>query len=428
MMPNQVGRMSKLTLSGMRTLTITSMLLAGLLMGITGCAGRNLAVPASANARRAESVDTAALDRIHEQYQAGNLQAAYDAVQKQRRDFPYSWEVRITEACIAADLGRTDEAIQAWRAIAALQPKSAKVQHETGMRLVQLGEAPAGIPALKRAVENDPENMKYRLDLAAAHVASGNPHIAQVVLVQAHQEYPDETVMPVAIARLFENQNNFSRAAYYYGVALKQSPDNPTLLRQRGRMWFRLGKYELARVDLAACEETLIEGKHWPALLEYGRACLNTGDAKSARRIAAAFKERPDTLSPEVQQFALAAASAPEVKLPESIVPALMPPLIATSAVSERSPVIPHVPSNASPKAPPAIRQASAVVERRRPPQIHTAAMPARETPADTRNVDTMTAWRATNVAAEPPQVIDSTAKETAPPPNDFNGWKPTRG
>ncbi|WP_339909013.1 tetratricopeptide repeat protein [Symmachiella dynata] len=326
--------MSTSPLSRIQPSLFVALMIAGMLVNITGCAGPGMRLSmAKRSAERLGVENAAALEQINQRYQAGDLHGAYDAVKKHRRKHPYSWEARITEACIAADLGRTAESIQAWQAVVTAKPQSAKVLHEAGMHMVQLGAIAAGLPALQSAVERDPSNVNYRLDLSAAYLASRNSHAAQEVLMQAHRQLPQETAVPVAIARLFESQNVHNRAAHYYGVALKQSPDDPTLLRQRGRMWYQLGNYQLAQIDLAACETAMIAGEHWPALLEYGKVCLKMGDAQSARRVATTLGEKPSALTSEFQQFSVAVAAMPVPKpalvpQPEPFTPFEAPPVL----------------------------------------------------------------------------------------------------
>lgn len=363
-MPNQVGRMSTSPLSRIQPSLFVALMIAGMLVNITGCAGPGMRLSmAKRSAERLGVENAAALEQINQRYQAGDLHGAYDAVKKHRRKHPYSWEARITEACIAADLGRTAESIQAWQAVVTAKPQSAKVLHEAGMHLVQLGAIAAGLPALQSAVERDPSNVNYRLDLSAAYLASGNSHTAQEVLMQAHRQLPQETAVPVAIARLFESQNVHNRAAHYYGVALKQSPDDPTLLRQRGRMWYQLGNYELAQIDLAACETAMIAGEHWPALLEYGQVCLKMGDAQSARRIATTLGEKPSALTSEFQQFSVAVAAMPVPKpalvpQPEPFTPFEAPPVLLAAT---------PVPTFVA-QRPQRIQQASGVIVVNHPP------------------------------------------------------------
>ncbi|QDT50823.1 Tetratricopeptide repeat protein [Symmachiella dynata] len=356
--------MSTSPLSRIQPSLFVALMIAGMLVNITGCAGPGMRLSmAPRSAERLGVENAAALEQINQRYQAGDLHGAYDAVKKHRRKHPYSWEARITEACIAADLGRTAESIQAWQAVVTAKPQSAKVLHEAGMHLVQLGAIPAGLPALQSAVERDPSNVNYRLDLSAAYLASGNSHAAQEVLMQAHRQLPQETAVPVAIARLFESQNVHNRAAHYYGVALKQSPNNPTLLRQRGRMWYQLGNYELAQIDLAACETAMIAGEHWPALLEYGQVCLKMGDAQSARRIATTLGEKPSALTSEFQQFSVAVAAMPVPKpalvpQPEPFTPFEAPPVLLAAT---------PVPTFVA-QRPQRIQQASGVIVVNHPP------------------------------------------------------------
>jgi len=448
-MPNQVGRMSTSPLSRIQPSLFVSLMIAAMLANITGCAGPGMRLSmAPRSAERLGAENAAALEQINQQYQTGDLQGAYDAVRKHRRKHPYSWEARVTEACIASDLGRTTESIQAWQAVVTANPQSAKVLHEAGMHLVQLGAISAGLPVLQSAVERDPSNVNYRLDLSAAYLASGNSHTAQAVLMQAHRQLPQEPVVPVAIARLFESQNVHNRAAHYYGVALKQSPEDPTLLRQRGRMWYQLRNYELAQIDLAACEESMIAVGHWPALLEYGQVCLKTGDVQSARRVATALGQKPAALTPEFQQFSVAVAATPvpmpalvpdpeEFSLPD-VPPALLPAAPTPTFVAQR--VLP-------------IQQAAGIIVRNsRPPQpiAHTqpaeipsvmitavAAIPIRPTPPTLLSPVAASSIAMSPIATGPVLTPPATAlpatKPSAPqllptaPPTAETGWRTTR-
>ncbi len=265
----------------------------GLVFGASGCSGidRNPATGFQHASIRRRSGQNVTLLMAQQQYEQGDFQAAYQAARVLRRRNPTSIDARRLEAQSAFDLGLRQESLHAWKSVTVLPVKSPEILHEAGLNLVQLGAVSSGLRALKLAAEKAPERVEYHLDLSAAYLESGNVHTAQAVLLQAHRRHTSDSTVPVAVARLFEHQGNWNRAAHYYGVALTAAPDNPTWLRQHGRANYRLGNWRLAQQDFSQCEQAMTAGKHWMALLEYADTCLKSQSVNDARRIASTLNE-----------------------------------------------------------------------------------------------------------------------------------------
>lgn len=141
------------------------------------------------------------------------------------------------------------------------------------------------ISALTKAVELEPRNTLFAQDLFAALINQGQHQQAEQVLHEVLQRNPQDKVLPMAAARLFEAREDWSSAVFYYDLALRNDPSNPVWRRQRAVCHFRQGSYEKARTDFS---RSLSGSPVKPQLSEHlawAEAALKTEDHEEAARV-----------------------------------------------------------------------------------------------------------------------------------------------
>tara|TARA_R110002072_G_scaffold238769_2_gene396199 strand:+ start:53924 stop:54949 length:1026 start_codon:yes stop_codon:yes gene_type:complete len=141
------------------------------------------------------------------------------------------------------------------------------------------------IAALTKAVKLEPRNTLFAQDLFAALVDQGLTRQAEQVLHDALQRNPQDKVLPMAAARLFESRADWSSAVFYYDLALRNDPSNPVWRRQRAVCHFRQGSFEQAQTDFS---RSLSGSPVKPQLSEHlawAEAALKTEDHEEAARV-----------------------------------------------------------------------------------------------------------------------------------------------
>ena len=141
------------------------------------------------------------------------------------------------------------------------------------------------IAALSRAVDLEPRNTLFAQDLFATLIGFNKDEDAERVLQDALRRNPQDRILPMAAARLYESREDWSSAVFYYDVALRNDPANPVWRRQRAVCHFRQGSFEKARADFS---RSLAGSPVKPQLSEHlawAEAALKTKDNDEAQRV-----------------------------------------------------------------------------------------------------------------------------------------------
>lgn len=196
----------------------------------------------------------------------------------------------------------------ALKRLIALRPDSAMVANRCGKKLlnsVRLRSAAAdtsvelvsfdqtsaddtstlAIASLKNAVALEPRNTLFAQDLFAALIDLGKSDQAEQVLHESLLQNPQDKVLPMTAARLYESKKDWSSAVFYYDVALRNDPSNPVWRRQRAVCHFRQGSFEKAQADFS---RSLANSPVKPQLSEHlawAEAALKTEDHQEASRV-----------------------------------------------------------------------------------------------------------------------------------------------
>lgn len=220
------------------------------------------------------------LDKAMQSYQSGDIQDALDATRRAREADPTLAASYELEALLQADLGNRVEYVAALRNAIASHPKSAKLQSSAGRMLINAGERDEGLAAMQRAVRLSPHETLYARDLAGIYLEDGDLTKAAAVLTAAQIHNPRDPSLPVALARLHETAGDWERAAEHYQLVLQREPTNAVWRRQEAKCLYRLQQYPRAAAEFQRCLETDVTALTVADRMEFGDACLRSGDVK----------------------------------------------------------------------------------------------------------------------------------------------------
>jgi len=241
------------------------------------------------------------VQRANKLYSQGRLHDAQAALRSAHEADPTLTATFELAARVALDLGDMSAYRVALQQTLDAYPDSAAVQNTVGKRLVENGQWEGGVKALNRAHELAPRNAKFARDLAAACLETSATELTGQVLLQAMRRNPQDTTMPIALARFHESSENWQEAARYYGVALKANEDNLSWRRQLARCHYNLGDYASACDAYSACIDSKASSVSLTEYAEFGDVCLRTGDVERAQTVYDGISRYSPVRSREVE-------------------------------------------------------------------------------------------------------------------------------
>jgi YaiO family outer membrane protein len=132
-------------------------------------------------------VDATALAR------EGRYEAALDAFRRIAAANPRDHEARLGVARVHALMGEHAQAEAVYRSVLLEDPANVEAMRGTGASLVALGRTDEGIDLLRRAENAQPQNADVLADLATAHGRAGNSNLAVLYAERVVNLAPTET-------------------------------------------------------------------------------------------------------------------------------------------------------------------------------------------------------------------------------------------
>lgn len=251
---------------------------------LTGCEGMAGALRFGRTDDQARMMKGSAdLDRAMHDYEAGDLHQALDATHRAQATDPTLTSAFELEAMLQADLGNRAEHIAVVRQLLASNPLDPHIQSSAGKMLVKAGQRADGLAAMQRAVQLAPRQTEYARDLAGLYLEASDLTTAAAVLTAAQIQNPSDHSLSLALARLYETAGDWQRAMEHYSVVLQDDPKNAVWHRQRAKCLYRLQKFPLAAAEFQRTLETDVAVLTTADRIEYGDACLRTGDLDRAK-------------------------------------------------------------------------------------------------------------------------------------------------
>jgi tetratricopeptide (TPR) repeat protein len=215
-------------------------------------------------------------------YQSGDFEQALRETQRARRIDPKLASACEMEALVSADAGDPDRQAEALLTVIAGHPDDPQIQHTAGELLVQTSHRAEGLAAMRAAIDRAPWNVDYVRDLAGVYVELGQTGQAVALLREGLSRNPSDRTLPIALARLYESSGDWESALRFYTVSLQNEPDQAGWRRQRARCLYQLGQYADAAAEFQRCLETDVISLTQTDRIEFGDACLQTGNVSQA--------------------------------------------------------------------------------------------------------------------------------------------------
>jgi tetratricopeptide (TPR) repeat protein len=172
---------------------------------------------------------------------SGDFDGVLEVCSKDRMIGDRSLQIGRFRGYAAQELGRFDEAIEAYRHVVAAASDDAGTWNNLGNALSAAGYMDNAIDALQRAARLDPQAAPTRLNLAAALASAGRPEEAIEVLRRMTVDFPGDAKPWAELGRLADWLGQDDMALEAMEEAAKRAPDDPQihvdLGNYRGAAW-----------------------------------------------------------------------------------------------------------------------------------------------------------------------------------------------
>ncbi|MEW5722346.1 MAG: tetratricopeptide repeat protein [Thermodesulfobacteriota bacterium] len=143
--------------------------------------------------------------------------------------------------------GLVDQALAAFEeTIVQARKRSAALNAEIGLLLMEKGEMGEAVTALEQAVEDDPDLPRAQAALGAAYLRTGRPVEAARVLEQAWRLDPRNQETQARLGESLLESENYGKAEEVFQVLLESDPGNMFYLNRLAIALRKQGKYTLA--------------------------------------------------------------------------------------------------------------------------------------------------------------------------------------
>ncbi len=158
---------------------------------------------------------------------------------------PYRAEKLLEKGVAEAKEGRWEKALSYFQQAGKLVDDP-RVYNDIGIAYVNLGDLEKGFYYLQKAVEKDPNNVYYMLNLAVAYDAGKRYGLALELYDKILRIKPDWEVALIDKAYTLSNLKKVREAIDIYEGLLRKNPHDVIVLSSLGGLYARLGKFDKA--------------------------------------------------------------------------------------------------------------------------------------------------------------------------------------
>jgi len=250
----------------------------------------------------------AVIDQLMSLYKQGQLELVVDQTQDLTVQFPKTITLWNMLGASAAQIGKLDQAVQAFEQIISLNPNQANAYNNMGITLQEQGKLEEAIEAYNKALALKP-------DFAEAYFNMGNALKDQGKLEEAIEAYnralaikPEYAEAYLNMGITLKNQCNLEEAIEAYSNAISIKPDNAEAYNNMGNALKDQGKLEEAieaynkalalKPDFAEAYNNLgialkDQGKLEEAIKAYSKAIsIKPDNAEAYNNMGIALKEQ----------------------------------------------------------------------------------------------------------------------------------------
>jgi tetratricopeptide (TPR) repeat protein len=185
-------------------------------------------------------------------------------------------------------LAREEEGLKSLGLAAKADPDNLDILLNYGNTLNRLGNKTEALEIFKRANKLNPENILIIDVLAMLYEEFGNLHKCDSLYEHALKHFPDNDLLMNNYAYILSERNE--RLEYAFSLArnaLEKQPDNAAYLDTIGWIYYRLGQYELALINIKRSLEErkdTISREGNPVVIEHlGDVYYKLGDIPNAK-------------------------------------------------------------------------------------------------------------------------------------------------
>ena len=142
--------------------------------------------------------------------------------------------------------GRYDDAIAAWKDLAATNPDDTRIHNNLGAALALRGRYAEAIPEYEKALELNPQYHAIHNNLGRALLAAGRPDEAILSFEKGLQYYPESAELHDHLGLALASKGRIDEAEAEFDKALEINPDYADAHRNLGRALAMIGQLDQA--------------------------------------------------------------------------------------------------------------------------------------------------------------------------------------
>ena len=181
------------------------------------------------------------------------------------------------------EASRPDDAIEAYRQVAALRPKDSGPRLSAGLLLEKESHFADAEEEYQEALEIDPASSDAVTALANLYMRGHQFEKAEDMLRKLVAEHPQDAVAHLQLGRILVAAGNNDAASAELEAALKIAPNDPAANRELVELYMKTGKYDKAEISYRAL--LVANPKDFELHEGLGQACMKL------RKFAEAQKE-----------------------------------------------------------------------------------------------------------------------------------------
>lgn len=244
---------------------------------------------------------------------AGNLEAAVEAAQDGKEDYPDNWRFQAILVETLKDTGRQDRARAALQEFQASNFPEPEAQFSLGLLAWQMGQPTIAEESFKRAVHLNGTNAKFLSTLAQFYWEEESFTKAEDLLRRTVEAEPRDPEHHNNLGYFLAEQGiKLDEALTHVETALEMAPGTPHMLDSLGWVYYQMGEYKKAVEWLEKAAATLTSdavvlrhlgdayrklGRADDALHKYREALQNAEEQKARQEIERLIEllESPDS-------------------------------------------------------------------------------------------------------------------------------------
>lgn len=231
----------------------------------------------------------------------GDASGALATLERARAVAPNAEEVLSAIAQVSLAAHAPVPAILALEPLTRLGPTVAQHHYLLGVALMQAGDMPAAVEALREADRLEPAR---GLTLIALGIALNNRNMfgdARPVLLRALEREPDNVEAIAALAEAEEGLGELDAADLHAARALAAAPHHPTANLVVGMVLMKRGRYSEARdaLERAAAADAELPKVYYQLSL----ACARLGDTAGASRNLELYRHKLRAMETRLQEL-----------------------------------------------------------------------------------------------------------------------------